>query len=415
MSTAVTYAPRRQNSCATRVVPVNRSRAVRASTASASRPRTGTRVRLDPRYLITRCRWSQGTCRWSRSTCRWSQSARRPGVTGVRVTGAVALQQPLLPLRGRAVGPRLPVHPAGGVLLDPVVADGLGGRPGLADVLLGDLGDRPLGVLRRIGEPHAGEAVGLQLGPDGGGVGAGAALAHLAEHADLVLHVVAVLVRHHVRLDRGGRGGAELLLQRGEERLVEVDLLVGRAVEGTDRRGGGAAPGLDLSGEHHELVGRGVALDHAAPVAVQRVLVGDEAALRIGLDVLDRRALLQGVLPGGGAGRVDGLVAAEDVGRVDAEEERHQDQDQAADATDRDPPATATTARRGAGGVEVGILVELHQRLPHRSPARRSRNGPSSPSYGAAPRSYREARRRVGASAAGQFWRKYDSSRSNSV
>ena len=53
LSVAVTSIPRRLNSWATRVVPVNRSTAVRAPTASAILPRTGTSSRLEPRYLIT--------------------------------------------------------------------------------------------------------------------------------------------------------------------------------------------------------------------------------------------------------------------------------------------------------------------------------------------------------------------------
>src|SRR6187397_1589948 len=46
--------PLRLNSWATRVVPVNRSTAVWASTALAIPASTGTRMRLEPRYLITR-------------------------------------------------------------------------------------------------------------------------------------------------------------------------------------------------------------------------------------------------------------------------------------------------------------------------------------------------------------------------
>src|SRR5258708_15635095 len=54
VSTAVTCAPRRLNSCATRVVPVNRSSARRAPASPQMAPNTGTSRRFDPKYLIRR-------------------------------------------------------------------------------------------------------------------------------------------------------------------------------------------------------------------------------------------------------------------------------------------------------------------------------------------------------------------------
>src|SRR5581483_8267020 len=54
MSTAVTNAPCALKAWATRVVPVNRSRAVVAPAAAQICESTGTRRRFDPRYLITR-------------------------------------------------------------------------------------------------------------------------------------------------------------------------------------------------------------------------------------------------------------------------------------------------------------------------------------------------------------------------
>ncbi len=53
MSTAVTNAPWRFNSWATRVVPVNRSAAVEAPQPDASAEIVWTRRRFEPRYLIT--------------------------------------------------------------------------------------------------------------------------------------------------------------------------------------------------------------------------------------------------------------------------------------------------------------------------------------------------------------------------
>ena len=93
--------------------------------------------------------------------------------------------------------------------------------------------------------PHAGVAVGLQLEPDRVAVGAllGADLAHGAEQ---VLDVVAVLVGEDVGLDEVAALAAELALEHVvEERGVEVDVLVGRAVERPDVGGRLAAAGAD--------------------------------------------------------------------------------------------------------------------------------------------------------------------------
>ena len=68
------------------------------------------------------------------------------------------------------------------------------------------------------------------------GVALGPALgADLAHRAHEVLDVVPVLVREHIRLDELAGGTAELLLEHlVEERGVEVDALVRRAVERPD-------------------------------------------------------------------------------------------------------------------------------------------------------------------------------------
>ena len=58
-----------------------------------------------------------------------------------------------------------------------------------------------------------------------------------------LLHVVAVLVREHVQLGERPGGGVELLAQQREERRVDVDRLLGRAVERPGRVGGRPALG----------------------------------------------------------------------------------------------------------------------------------------------------------------------------
>src|SRR5690349_8304758 len=74
----------------------------------------------------------------------------------------------------------------------------------------------------RVGRPHPGVAVGLELEPYGVALRAllGPDPAHRAEH---VLDVVAVLVREHVGLDEVAGRPAELLLEDvAEEAGVEV-------------------------------------------------------------------------------------------------------------------------------------------------------------------------------------------------
>ena len=78
--------------------------------------------------------------------------------------------------------------------------------------------------------PHAGEAVGLELNPDGLRVRSG-----LREQAELVLHVVAILVGDDVPLGERPALRAEPLRQFLEEAQVEVDLFVLGAIERAHR------------------------------------------------------------------------------------------------------------------------------------------------------------------------------------
>ena len=267
-----------------------------------------------------------------------------------------------------------------------VVADGLGGGDALGDVLVGDVLDEPVAL--GGGGPHAGVAVGLQLQADGVGVGAllGADPAHGAEQ---VLDVVAVLVGEHVGAYEGGVLAAELLEDGVEEGRVEVDGLVGGAVERPDgARRGAAAAGLDLVGEDdHRLLGLEPAgeVGLGVPVAGQRVLQRDERAVLVVVGVLaglagPEVAGLAAVgrleaAEGAGADRGRAAVAAEDLG-ADAgalgDEEEDQQHDDGADAAarlaagDRDPGATpaaepaAATSAGGPAGVESGLRVEPH-------------------------------------------------------
>src|SRR5688572_3315702 len=93
--------------------------------------------------------------------------------------------------------------------------------------------------MRAIG-PHAGKAIGLQLDLYGERVAfalahVGAGLPDLLLDAEHGLHVVPDLVRDDVGLRKVARR-AEAARQLVEEAQVDIDLLVGRAIERADRR-----------------------------------------------------------------------------------------------------------------------------------------------------------------------------------
>ena len=130
----------------------------------------------------------------------------------------------------RAVRPRLRVHAAARLALDPVVADRR--RRGQALLEVAAL-EQPL-LLRRV-PPDAGEAVGLQLEPHRELVRALRVLlllpVHVVHHAEQVLDVVAELVRDHVGLREVARPPGNGVWSSRKKREVDVDVLVGRAVE----------------------------------------------------------------------------------------------------------------------------------------------------------------------------------------
>ena len=77
-------------------------------------------------------------------------------------------------------------------------------------------------------------------------------LVDLAARAEQLLHVVADLVRDHVR-PREVAARLQLALHVAVEGEVEVDVLVGRAVERPDGGAGRAAAGVDAVAVEHEL------------------------------------------------------------------------------------------------------------------------------------------------------------------
>ena len=85
-----------------------------------------------------------------------------------------------------------------------------------------------------VGGPDAGVAVGLQLEPHRAGRLALAVVADALVGAEQVLDVVAVLVGDHVGLGERAAAGAEARAQFVVEVEVDVDGLVGGAVERAD-------------------------------------------------------------------------------------------------------------------------------------------------------------------------------------
>ncbi len=157
--------------------------------------------------------------------------------------------------------------------LQRVVADGGGSAHAFLDVAFLQQ------LLARVIAPHAGEAIGLQLLQHRQPVALGLPGAltpglHLLGHAEQRLQMVADLVGDDVGLGEVA-GGAELLVEFAEEPEVDVELLIGRAVEGADRRRVGAARRLHGVVEQHQggrLVARARLLEEARP----HVLGGSE-------------------------------------------------------------------------------------------------------------------------------------------
>ena len=173
--------------------------------------------------------------------------------------------------------PGVRVDVALALLLDPIVTDGAGCVERLGDVLVGQLRDEA--GRDRVAGPHAGEAVGLQLR-----LHRAAARALLrravAQQAEQVLDVMAVLVRHDVRLGETAALGAELRLQLVEEAEIQVHQLVRRTVERTDfracraARSGGHAVVEDRVRTHVLLAAVGELL---VPVRLDGVDIADDA------------------------------------------------------------------------------------------------------------------------------------------
>ncbi len=189
------------------------------------------------------------------------------------------------------------------------------------------------------------------------------------EVAELVLHVVAVLMCDHVGLRERRRPDSEAGLELVEEAEVDVDELVARAVERADLRARQAAAGLHPVGEEdrvHERVAPAAPLEDAVPELLHAVDHGDDPAVLPPIRILAGTARLRDL-----ARRValaDGLVV--ERGKLAqapaAGEERDQQVDDDAGkaeaaAADREPATHAAAADvRHLAGVETRSSTKPH-------------------------------------------------------
>jgi hypothetical protein len=158
---------------------------------------------------------------------------------------------------------------------------------------------------------------------------------HPLRRAEERLHVVADLVGDDVGLREVPRG-PEALAQVAEEREVEIEAVVARAVERPDRGAGHAARRLHRPREEHERRIPVLAVHAREDVAPDVLGVGehdgDEVAQRVGARGAGRRLADRGRRPAG----------LEDDAGIDAEEQREQEQrDGAEPAPDRHRDAAA--------------------------------------------------------------------------
>ncbi len=290
-------------------------------------------------------------------------------------------------LGGRAVGEGLGLHAPRRQTLEPVVAD----RGGRAQPRLG-VARLEQSLLGPMMAPDAGEAVRLELEAHGQLVAlrfrsALLDAADLALDAHQVLDVVADLMRDDVRAGEVA-GRSEALRELVEERKVEIDLAVVRAVERPLRRRPAAAGRLRQAGvedELRELVGLSRLREDLRPgVLGVGEHDGDELLSRIVGRGCARRARRRGSAGLGGGWRT-GSQELQDPDRVVAGQpaDRERDEDRAAPERDAaaaepalvfdlvalaaaEPPHRALiprTERRSAYGRAIGTASAVSTRL----------------------------------------------------
>ena len=223
--------------------------------------------------------------------------------------------------------------------------------------------------VHRVARPNSREAVRLELDPHRPALGA--LVLRAAEDAEQVLDVVAVLVGDDVRLGERPALRAEARAQLVEEAQVDVDVLIGRAIEGPHGRGGSAAAALHGVGEEARArrdVVAAAAGERVRPVALDRVDVADDATVLAHVRVGAGLTLLGDVAihrrrPRRLALEVPELaqaaVAPGDVAAEEDDEERDDEADAAAadrEAALADPAAAEILDLRG---VELRVVTKV--------------------------------------------------------
>src|SRR5690349_15759038 len=266
--------------------------------------------------------------------------------------------------------PCLGVHLTRRRLLDAVVADCRSGTESLLDIARFEVS------LIRV-RPDAGEAIGLEFLANGKVVPtARILLGHLLDlirDAELGLDVMAELVRDDVGHREVAAFRAEARLELVHEAEVEVDLLVGRAIEGPGRRRRRATIGLRAAVEQDELrlgvvaVGlaegrrpEGLDVAHDVGKLLVRVALRVERAAGLG-----RPAAREAPHTG------DRATTAKDAAEQQEQDDDHDDPAQAAAglARDRDRDGGAATAarresERGTAALSAAILDLIESRIP---------------------------------------------------
>src|SRR5690606_24773298 len=150
---------------------------------------------------------------------------------------------------------------------------------------------------------------------------------------------------------------AEAVAQLVEEARVDVDRLVGRAVERADRARGAPASGARLPREQLDLRAAVTALEGAGPVVVEEHRGTPPAAVEVrvgvgaGLALLERRVVAAGRTP---------AHAADEPREIRAAEQRDHERDDADDAGPASDRDAALGAAADAALADVGALVEGH-------------------------------------------------------
>src|SRR3954453_18351783 len=220
-----------------------------------------------------------GSCagaRYRRRSAGGSLPRAAERVARARIARPVPLGEPVLAFLGRAVRAGLRVDLSLELLLEPVVADRRGGGQGIGDIAVGDPRDES--GLYGVRRPHARVAIGLQLEPHRRARRALTVRPTSVDRSLEVLDVMPVFVREDVRLRERTTRRAEAGRELPEEPEIDVHVLVGGAVEGTDRGGGDAAARLRAIGEQHGARLR-VAGQCLRPVVLDAVHVRDDRAV----------------------------------------------------------------------------------------------------------------------------------------